>query len=82
MVGDGVVLGKQARLGEFDRVSRRKGEDEEDDEEDEEEEDEESEDSELEEAESRELFFSVYFDLFLNWLYYHSRSRASYRNTR
>ena len=59
LVGDGVILGAQARLGEFDRVSKRRDEGDEDEdgeEEDEDEEDEESEDSELEDAESRKSY--------------------------
>ena len=62
LVGDGVILGAQARLGEFDRVSKRKDEgdeDEDDEEEDEDEEDEESEDSELEDAESRKSYSDI-----------------------
>ena len=55
-MGDGVILGAQARLGEFDRVSKRKDEGDEDEEDEEDDEDEEDEDSELEDAESRKSY--------------------------
>ncbi|CAL1704887.1 unnamed protein product [Somion occarium] len=53
LIGDDVILGKNAKLGEFERVSRRRDEGEAD-ESDKEDEDEQSEDSELEEAEARQ----------------------------
>lgn len=59
LVGDGVILGNSARLGKFERISKRREITEEVDDEENENEIEEDEDSELEEVEARKWCFGL-----------------------